>query len=270
MGAFIEMKIIGVVAAFAIASGLGGCVSVFEGTSQDIVVNTAPAGAHCVLIREGQEIGALQNTPGTLTVRKSKYDITIRCDKEGYQQAALVNKSGTSAAIAANIAVDVILTLGISSIVDSANGADNKYDSPVSLTLVPMEGTPAAVAAANLTIAPTTDIASLISDKTVYAAQGSDISVYYFAKEGAVLRQQGSCKRAGKWAVTNEQDGTHRLCLDFSVSEADKARSCYAVAGKLTQPQFLDVSSTTATPIETRFMAVGNTEKLSADGASCP
>lgn len=42
---------------------------------------------------------------------------------------------GTSAAIAANVAVDLILTAGLSSIIDSANGADNKYDSVVNVSL---------------------------------------------------------------------------------------------------------------------------------------
>ncbi|HKX07235.1 MAG TPA: hypothetical protein VJN67_03545 [Stellaceae bacterium] len=115
-----------------------GCVSVFEGTSQDIHVATSPAGATCVFERQGQNIGSIVNTPGVLTVRKNKYDITIRCDKPGYEQASYNNHSGVSAAIAANIAVDILLTAGIASIVDSANGADNKYDSVVNLTLIPV------------------------------------------------------------------------------------------------------------------------------------
>ena len=74
-------------------------------------------------------MGSIESTPAKLTVRKSKYDLTITCKKEGYQDAAYINHSGVSAAIAANIAVDLVFTAGISSIVDSANGADNKYDS---------------------------------------------------------------------------------------------------------------------------------------------
>ena len=126
-----------VVAVAAATCALGGCVSVFEGTSQDIAVNSTPAGASCVFEREGRSIGAV-NTPGTLTVRKSKYDITVKCDKPGYEQATFINHSGTSAAIAANIIVDIFLTAGISSIVDSANGADNKYDSVVNVMLNPV------------------------------------------------------------------------------------------------------------------------------------
>lgn len=118
---------------------LSGCVSVFEGTSQDISVVTNPSGARCAFKRDdGKDMGSVEATPAKLTVRKSKYDLTITCKKEGYQDAAFVNHSGTSATIAANVAVDLLLTAGISSIVDSANGADNKYDSVVNITMIPL------------------------------------------------------------------------------------------------------------------------------------
>jgi len=138
--------------AFA-ASYLSGCVSVFEGTSQDISVVTNPSGAHCGFKRDdGRDMGNVENTPAKLTVRKSKYDLTITCKKAGYQDAVYMNHSGVSAAIAANIAVDLLLTAGISSIVDSANGADNKYDSVVNLTMIPLTATAAAAAPIPATI----------------------------------------------------------------------------------------------------------------------
>ena len=141
-------SIIGAATAAVFASFyLSGCVSVFEGTSQDISVVTNPTGAHCAFKRDdGKDMGSVEATPAKLTVRKSKYDLTITCKKAGYQDAAYVNHSGTSATIAANVAVDLLLTAGISSIVDSANGADNKYDSVVNITMIPL--TPVAAAAA--------------------------------------------------------------------------------------------------------------------------
>ena len=135
---------------------LTGCVSVFEGTSQEITVVTNPAGAHCAFQRkDGKDMGAIQATPGTLSVRKSKYDLTITCQKDGYQQAAYLNHSGVSSVVAANIAVDILLTAGISSIVDSANGADNHYDPVVNMSLTPVlaEAPAAPVAAAPVSTA---------------------------------------------------------------------------------------------------------------------
>ena len=139
---------------------LAGCVSVFEGTSQEITVVTNPPGAHCAFKREGdgKDMGNIPATPGTLSVRKSKYDLTITCDKEGYQQASYLNHSGLSSVVAANVAVDLLLTAGISSIVDSANGADNHYDPVVNLSLTPvLPVAQAAPAAQTLTPTPVSD-----------------------------------------------------------------------------------------------------------------
>lgn len=122
-----------------LALPFGGCATVFEGTSQEVSVVTNPPGAHCSFVRNGMEVGTIADTPGTANIRKSKYDVTIRCDKDGYQEADYLNHSGTTAAIAGNVAADVLLTAGLSSIVDSADGADNQYDSAVNITLLPLE-----------------------------------------------------------------------------------------------------------------------------------
>ncbi len=119
---------------------LAGCSSIVQGTDQDITINTNPPGANCKLEREGAEIASVTNTPSTVTVSKLKHDITIFCEKEGYQTATYINNSGwESGSGAAGIALDVVLTLGVSSAIDSATGADNKYESPVNITLVPVE-----------------------------------------------------------------------------------------------------------------------------------
>ena len=117
--------------------GLTSCATVFEGTMQEITVNTNPAGASCAFEREGRVVASIAQTPASTPVRKSKYDLTIRCDKPGYEQAIYLNHSGVTATIAGNVAADILLTAGISSIVDSASGADNQYDPVVNLTLAP-------------------------------------------------------------------------------------------------------------------------------------
>ncbi|WP_340118707.1 hypothetical protein [Pelagibius sp. 7325] len=121
-----------------LAFGLAACSSIVQGTDQEVGINTNPPGASCILEREGKKIGELAASPGSVTVSKTKHDITITCDKEGYQTATYINDSGwESGSGAAGIALDVILTLGISSAIDSATGADNKYESPVNITMVP-------------------------------------------------------------------------------------------------------------------------------------
>lgn len=138
------MKCIATVAIAIWGVALSGCATVVgDGSSQDISVMSNPPGATCVFYRQGTAIGTIQSTPGNLTVKRRKHDINIKCDKAGYAQAEYFNKSGLSSMVAGNIAADLILTAGISSIVDSASGADNEYTSSVVIGLVPLvSGTP--------------------------------------------------------------------------------------------------------------------------------
>jgi hypothetical protein len=138
------MKILSAAGLFALCVGLSACASITEGTSQDISVVTNPAGASCVFERQGMNIGTIASTPATLNIPKRKYDVTIKCNKPGYQEASYLNHSGVTAVIAANVATDLLLTAGLSSIIDSSTGADNKYDSAVNITLIPIQATTAA------------------------------------------------------------------------------------------------------------------------------
>lgn len=133
-----------IVALAALAMVLPACSSIIEGTSQEILVNTNPSGANCELIREGLPIGRINPTPGAITIKKTKHDITMNCQKDGFEVATYLNKSDVAGATVGNI----ILGGGIGWAIDSASGADNKYTSPVTVTLVPKTGgQPAAPAA---------------------------------------------------------------------------------------------------------------------------
>ena len=122
---------------FAVAVGAGlvlaGCSTIIEGTSQEIVVNTTPAGADCTLNREGTAIARINPTPGSTLVKKTKHDITIVCMLDGYHETTYMNESGVAGATLGNI----ILGGGIGWIIDSAGGADNEYDTPVNISMVP-------------------------------------------------------------------------------------------------------------------------------------
>lgn len=123
------------IAVFVFAILLSACSSIVEGTSQEIVVNTVPEGANCAFEREGQVIGRISQTPGGLTIQKTKHDINIICTKDGYQEATYFNKSDVAGATVGNI----ILGGGVGWIIDSASGADNKYTTPVNISMVPAE-----------------------------------------------------------------------------------------------------------------------------------
>jgi hypothetical protein len=114
---------------------LAGCASIVEGSDQTITVSTNPPEADCAPVREGNVIGRVNPTPGSVVIEKTKHDITITCTKSGYQEATYFNKSDIEGATFGNI----VLGGGIGWAIDSASGADNKYESPVNITLVPSQ-----------------------------------------------------------------------------------------------------------------------------------
>jgi hypothetical protein len=118
---------------------LGACSTIIEGRSQQVMVNSNPPGADCGLYRQNIRIATVQNAPGSALIEKTKYDIWVACVKQGYQMATFYNHSGAAGATFGNI----ILGGGIGWAIDSATGSDNKYESPVNITLVPnMPGQP--------------------------------------------------------------------------------------------------------------------------------
>jgi hypothetical protein len=117
------------------------CSSIFEGRTQEIQVNTDPAGASCTLMRQNQTIGSVPSTPGSVLIEKTKDDITVRCEKPGYLRARLVNASDVAGATFGNILGGMVggpIGWGV----DSATGADNKYDGTVNIRLYPAQVVP--------------------------------------------------------------------------------------------------------------------------------
>ena len=112
---------------------LTGCASILDGDSQEIKVKTTPSGAMCQFTRKGEVIGSISETPGSLLVKKTKEDILVVCKKEGHEEVNHPLKSGTGGAVFWNI----VAGGGIGWAIDSASGADNKYDDLVEITLTP-------------------------------------------------------------------------------------------------------------------------------------
>lgn len=137
-------------AAAMIAVVAGGCSTIIEGRHQDIAINTNPAGANCVIKRQNDNIAQVNNTPATVNIEKTKYDILIVCDKPGYQEGTYLNHSGADIATVGNI----VLGGGIGWAVDSATGSDNKYDSSVNMTLLPVQPAPSTGTSAPAPSAP--------------------------------------------------------------------------------------------------------------------
>jgi len=124
------------VSLFASTLALTGCAVIFDGTSQSITVNTNPPGAHCDFMRQGVVVASINATPAQTTVQKTKHDITVVCNKDGFAQGTYLNHSGIAGATVADV-VGGVFTGGVAWAVDSSTGADNKYDSVVNISLSP-------------------------------------------------------------------------------------------------------------------------------------
>ena len=148
------MKILAIAAIAAMSVCVSGCALIFEGRSQDISVNTNPAGASCVIDRKGVTLATIPTTPGTAHIQKTKDDITIKCNKPGYQETTYLNHSDVAGATVADV-LGGVLTGGAAWAIDSGTGADNKYDGHVNLTLLPGNSAPAPMPGArSSTVAP--------------------------------------------------------------------------------------------------------------------
>ena len=137
------MKLPRVLVALFVALMTPGCAAIFDGTTQQISVNTTPPEARCKLMRLAAPIGEIASTPGAVTIQKTKHDITVVCSKPGYVDATYMNHSGVAGATFANILGGVI-TGEIAWGIDSASGADNKYEGQVNMTLLPVASLPPA------------------------------------------------------------------------------------------------------------------------------
>ena len=140
-----------VLGAVVLAFSLGACASIVEGTSQEIAINSQPAGASCELFRDGVVIGLVSNTPGAATIKKTKQNINVVCKKDGFQQASQLNESDFAGATAGNLLLGGIIGVAI----DAASGAANKYNGEVNIVLQPEPAKTEAPATALIADKPT-------------------------------------------------------------------------------------------------------------------
>jgi hypothetical protein len=128
-------KMFCVVALAASATGLGGCATVLNGTSQPVEFQSDPAGAQAALVT-----GLKCDTPCKYSLKRGK-DNAVTFSKEGYKSETVYVQSRTGGAALGNVLAGGI----IGGVVDGSNGASNHlYPDPVSIRLAPVgSSTPA-------------------------------------------------------------------------------------------------------------------------------
>lgn len=114
--------------ALILALILSGCATMTEGTDQDMLVQTIPAGGQCTATREGKPLFQARDGQG-VRIGKSRHAITFHCEL-GQLAGDQVVESHVTTMGAAGVALDFGLT-------DYATGALNAYPSVVTVRLQP-------------------------------------------------------------------------------------------------------------------------------------
>ncbi len=110
---------------------LYGCATTMSGNQQPVTVASNVNGAKCTLQNE-KGSWSLQ-TPGSAVVTNSRENLSVRCEKNGYQSAVVsVPSKHKDSATWGN----VVLGGGIGYIWDRKTGAAFIYPSTINLTLV--------------------------------------------------------------------------------------------------------------------------------------
>src|SRR5262245_14282593 len=119
--------------AIVLAALCSGCATIVKGSSQPVIVKTNPTGASCDLSRQGKTIAVVDATPGTVTVEKSKTDISIRCKKQGHVETNANLPSTFQAWSLGNILLGGLVGIAV----DAGSGAINEYQTEILVTLMP-------------------------------------------------------------------------------------------------------------------------------------
>ena len=114
---------------------LSGCATLATSSSQSVTMTTEPPGAACTFKRDGQVIGVVNPTPGSLSVNKSHTAIDVSCTKEGFVDATGSVGSRFQAMTFGNILFGGIIGI----VVDAASGATAEYEPTITIRLTPSE-----------------------------------------------------------------------------------------------------------------------------------
>ena len=114
---------------------LGGCATLTTSSSQTVALTTEPAGAACTFKREGEIVGIINPTPGSLMVSKSHTALQVACVKEGYVDAMGSVGTKFQAMTFGNILFGGIIGI----VVDAASGATAEYEPQITIRLTPSE-----------------------------------------------------------------------------------------------------------------------------------
>lgn len=107
-----------------------GCATVMEGTGQSVSIDSEPPGASCQVNRAGAPIGGV-TTPGSIHLDKSKNDLSVTCQKPGFQTATVASSPHFNGTTFGNILIGGLVGVAV----DAATGANYSYDENIHVGL---------------------------------------------------------------------------------------------------------------------------------------
>jgi len=117
----------------ALAAACGGCASITRGTTDQVQIQSEPAGAEV-----HTSMGQVCTTPCTLQFNR-KDEFTVTATKPGYHSAQMPVGTRVAVGGAAGFAGNVLIGGVVGMAVDASTGAAlEHYPNPVMLTLVPL------------------------------------------------------------------------------------------------------------------------------------
>ena len=119
--------------ALVAATLAAGCATVTTGTDDLVTVETDPKGASCALSTEKGQVAVINPTPGSIKTPKSRMDLRVRCEKEGYLPTEGVIASNFAPMTLGNALIGGVIGIAV----DAASGAMTDYDDGVKIALIP-------------------------------------------------------------------------------------------------------------------------------------
>jgi len=120
-----------------LASVASGCATVVRGTSESIQVGSIAEGAECVFTRQDKAIGKVV-APGSIRIERSNTTILVLCKKDGYADAREVFSPVASDFPVGGPSLLLFPLLAVGAVVDSATGANHKYQTSLVVKLEPL------------------------------------------------------------------------------------------------------------------------------------
>jgi hypothetical protein len=123
-----QKKVILISIVISVTMFSNGCASMFTGTTSNVNVTSTPTGADCSVTGHGV------HTPGNIVLEKSSSDLTINCQKDGYEEGSSKIISSFNTTSLVNILTLYGMVIGF--IVDFSTGAAWEYSNQININLV--------------------------------------------------------------------------------------------------------------------------------------